>query len=248
MTVCSGPAERARTITCGVGSAAVTLPDGEHVEVVAHGADPEGRPELLVLAGGRAVRALEDWPENEMPAMLKVTDLAPVPLADRVRGRVWMSGWVSEVPESGRDAALYRIAGAPLPSPVAGVWRVLRFDIAEIDLVDPWGSTNVDVDEYQEARPDPLAAQEAGMMRHLDAAHRRELVTLCGRVDALAGARDPRALGVDRYGLWLRVCIEGTVTDVRFTFAEPVADPYGLQLAFRALLKHAGTAQAISRP
>ena len=85
-------------------------------------------------------------------------------------------------------------------------------------------------------------------MRHLDAAHRRELVTLCGRVDALAGARDPRALGVDRYGLWVRVTLDGRSVNARFSFPEPVADPGGLQLAYQALMHSTGTVRATSRP
>jgi len=249
MTACPRPEERARTITCGVASAALTLPDGSHVEVVAHAADAEGRPVLLARADGPVVRTLAGWPDSDMPAALEVTDLAPVPLADRVRGRVWLSGWVSEVPESEREAALRRVAEVrPLPEPFAGAWRVLRMDIAELDLVDGWGAADVDVDAYQAARPDPLATEEPSLMRHLDTAHRRELTALCARVDALTGACDPRALGVDRYGLWVRVTLEGRAVNVRFAFPEPVADAYGLQVAYRALLHYPGTAQAISRP
>ena len=249
MTACPSPAERARTIACGVGSAALTLPDGSHVEIVAHAADAEGHPVLLARADGPVVRTLSGWPDSDMPAALEVTDLAPVPLADRIRGRVWMSGWISEVPEEERDAALRCVAAVrTLPEPFAGAWHVLRLDIAELDLVDGWGAADVDVDDYQSARPDPLAVQEPGLMRHLDAAHKRELTALCARIDALAGARTPRALGVDTYGLWVRVTLDGRAVNVRFAFPEPVADAYGLQLAYRSLLHHPGTAQAISRP
>jgi len=249
MTTSPSPAERARTIACGMASAALTLPDGSHVEIAAHAADAEGRPVLLVRADGPVARTLAGWPDSDMPAALEVVDLAPVPLADRVRGRLWMSGWVSEVPEAERDAALRGVADVqPLPEPFAGAWRVLRLDIAEIDLVDGWGAADVDVDAYQAARPDPLAVEEPGLMRHLDAAHRRELAALCAQVDALTGARTPRALGVDRYGLWVRVTLDGRAVNVRFAFPEPVVDAYGLQLAYRALLHDPGTAQAISRP
>lgn len=248
MTSSPSPAERARTIACGVASAALTLPDGSHVEVVAHAADAQGRPVLLARADGPVVRTLNAWPDSDMPAALEIVDLAPVPLPDRVRGRVWMSGWVSEVPERERDTALRSVAEVrPLPEPFAGAWRVLRLDIAEIDLVDGWGAADVEAEEFAAASPDPLAVEEPGLMRHLDAAHRRELSALCGQVEALSGARSPRALGVDRYGLWVRVTLDGRAVNVRFAFPDPVADSYGLQLAYRALLHSRGTAQAISR-
>lgn len=249
MTVCPSPAERARTIACGVASAALTLPDGSHVEVTAHATDPEGHPVLLARTDGPVARTLASWPDSDMPTALEVTDLAPVPLADRVRGRLWMSGWVSQVPETERDAALRSVAEVrPLPEPFTGAWRVLRLDLAEIDLIDGWGAADVDVDDYQAARPDPLALDEPGLMRHLDAAHRRELTGLCGQVDALTGAHTPRALGVDRYGLWVRVTLDDRAVNVRFAFPAPVADAYGLQFAYRALLHQPGRAQAISRP
>jgi hypothetical protein len=218
------------------------------VEIAAHTTDAAGRPLLLARPGGPVARAVTAWPDDDMPVALEIADLAPVPLPDRVRGRMWITGWVAEVPMGERAAAFRRVAevGA-LPDPDPSEWRTLRIDIAEIDLCDGWGPADVDVDEYAAAAADPLVRDEAGLMRHLDGAHRRELGRLCGQVPALAGATGPRALGVDVYGLWIRTSVDGTPVNVRFTFPEPVDDAYGLQRAYRALLASPATT-AISRP
>jgi hypothetical protein len=248
MTASPSPAARARTIAYGVTPATLTLPDGARVEIAAHTTDAVGRPLLLARPGGPVARAVTAWPDDDMPVALEIADLAPVPLPDRVRGRMWITGWVGEVPMGERAAAFRRVAevGA-LPDPDQSEWRTLRIDIAEIDLCDGWGSADVDVDEYAAAVADPLVRDEAGLMRHLDGAHRHELGRLCGQVPALAGATGPRALGVDVYGLWVRTSVDGTPVNVRFTFPEPVDDTYGLQRAYRALLASPATT-AISRP
>lgn len=252
------PAERARTIARGHAPATLTLPDGSRAEIAAHAADADGRPLLLARTGGPVARALDAWPDADLPSALEIVDIAPVPLPDRVRGRVWMTGWTSGVPAEDRPTALARLiattdmpglSATAAPTPAAGEptasgaahgepeWRVLRMDLAEIDLTDLWGTADVDVDDYLAARPDPLAPEEDALMRHLDAAHRRELGTLCARVDALTGACAPRALAVDRYGLWLRVRLDDRPVNARFPFPHPVPDARALQWAYRALLR-----------
>lgn len=243
------PAERARTIARGHAPATLTLPDGSRAEIAAHAADADGHPLMLARTGGPVARALDAWPDADLPSALEIVDLAPVPLPDRIRGRLWMTGWASEVSAAGRATALTRLiattdlpglsasAAAPGPAPGEAEWRVLRMDLAEVDLTDLWGTADVDGDEYLAARPDPLAGEEDALMRHLDAAHRREMGMLCARVDALAGACAPRALAVDRYGLWLRVRLDGRSVNARFPFPRPVPDAYALQGAYQALLR-----------
>lgn len=237
MNASPSPAERARTTAYGIAPAVLTLLDGTRAEVLAHATDACGGPLLMVRAGGVIARTLESWPEADMPVVLEITDLAPVPLSDRQRGRMWLTGWVGLIPQARRRAAALRVADVHPRSELLALgdeWHLLGMDIAEIDLCDGWGTAEVDPDRYAAAGPDPLVTEESALLRHLDAAHRPELSALyrdaCGDAEPAA----VRALGLDRRGLWLRV-ITDRVRDVRFDFAASVAGSAGLRQAYREL-------------
>lgn len=247
------PAERARTLSHGVAGGVLVTPDWPYDPVAAHAADETGRPLLLMPTGSPAVLALAD--AADLPATLRISDLAPVAFADRVRGRAWLHGRLTAVPaEELRTAALRLARLHPWPelldlaAPPPGTrpeWTLLALEVGEVEVQDVWGTVTVRPAEYAAAAPDPFAAVEAGMLTHLDACHGAELTALFReRIAPHVAAPAVRPLGLDRYGLSLR-CFPGPCEahgnsappsfDLRVEFTEPVSDVQGLRRVYREL-------------
>ncbi|MEV5572450.1 DUF2470 domain-containing protein [Spirillospora sp. NPDC052269] len=231
-------AERARTAAYGIAGAVLVAPGIPYDPVPAHVTDDNGAPLLLMPRKSPTVVALTG--ADDLPATLRISDVAPVPLADRVRGRAWLHGWVSELPAGERRAAADRLArlhprpelldlAADADDPDASGWTILTMDLAEIEITDAWGAADLGPEEYRDARPDPFAAVEASLLGHLDAAHRAELARLVP--DAEPGRVRPLAL--DRHGLWLRAA-DG---DLRVGFGGAVRDLRSLRGACRRLFE-----------
>lgn len=223
--------ERARTLAYGVADGALMVPDVPYAPVPAHATDPDGRPLLLVEAASPVAAALRAEPD--LPAVLQIGDVAPVPFPDRVRGRAWLHGWLVEVPAAARRRAAAVLARLhPRPEVLGiraagrnaygtGPWRLLALEVAEVEIEDPWGGATVEAEEYAAAAPDPFVVVEAGVLSHLDGHHRDELAALVrglvgGRAPAgpeapwneglaaVARAETVRPLALDRFGMWLR--------------------------------------------
>ncbi|WP_051712503.1 DUF2470 domain-containing protein [Spirillospora albida] len=249
------PAERARTLAYGVADGVLVAPGIPYAPVTAHATDRDGRPLLLVRAGAPIVAAVTREPD--VPATLRISDVAPVALADRVRGRAWLHGWLTEVPDTGiRDAAL-RIS-RPHPRPelldlAAGRpgaerdWTILALEVAQVEIEDAWGGATLEPEEYAAAAPDPFVAIEGGILTHLDSAHRDDLAGLLPVAGRPAAPDEPRPvvrpLALDRHGLWLRCSAppphRPDAFDLRVAFAEPVRDLHGLRCVYRRLFAHA---------
>ncbi|GAA3238537.1 DUF2470 domain-containing protein [Actinocorallia longicatena] len=237
-------AERARTLAYGVAGGSLAALGEAEVTLAAHVTDEQGVPLMLVPAASPIVAALTAEPD--LPATLRISDLTPVPLADRVRGRAWLHGWITEVPPESRREAAVRISRLhPRPDlldlgariPAVEEWTILALEVAEIEIEDVWGSAVVEPDEYADARPDPFVALEAGAIVHLDHAHRPELAAL---VKARFGELEPdhvvRAVALNRFGLNVRCLAPGREPfDLRFAFDAPARDLNGLRGAYRKL-------------
>ncbi|WP_225993521.1 DUF2470 domain-containing protein [Actinomadura rudentiformis] len=248
-----GAAERARTLAYGVADGVLAVPGVPYAPVTAHVTDENGRPLLLIPANSPVAVALQG--EQDLPATLRISDVAPVALPDRVRGRAWLHGWLTEIPAEGRrDAALILSRLHPRSEllDLAGnkEWTVLALEVAEVEIDDPWGTATLEPEEYEAAAPDPFVAIEAGILEHLDEAHRPELAALVGdRVGDQAGTRigtgGPapviRPLALDSYGMWLRCTYAarpaaGEPFDLRVVFPEPVRDLHTLRCVYRRML------------
>lgn len=240
-------AERARTLAYGMADGVLAASGVPRAPVPAHGTDRAGRPLLLVRLASPIRAALAAEPG--MPATLRVSDVAPVPLADRVRGRAWLHGLLETVPDAELRAAALRLSHAhPRPELLdLGAerdgdreWTILALDVARVEIEDGWGAATLEPEEYASGAPDPFVAVEAGILTHLDKCHRDELRGL------LPDAVPPgpvRPLGLDRYGLWLRCSAppsRGSPSfDLRLRFAEPVSDLHGLRCVYRRLFARA---------
>ncbi|POM27583.1 hypothetical protein BTM25_19990 [Actinomadura rubteroloni] len=236
------PAERARTLAYGVAGGVLVTPGVPYAPIPAHAAGKDGAPLLLLPAASPVATALVG--NADLPATLRISDVAPVPFPDRVRGRAWLHGWISEVPPAARRDAALRLARLhPRPELLdlartdGGDHVLLTLDVAQIEVDDPWGSATVEPEDFAQAGPDPFAAIEAGVLAHLDGCHRAELRRLLPELGE--PAPDVRPLGLDRLGLWLRCSIPSPDApepfDLRVPFPHPAHDLPSLRHAYACL-------------
>ena len=103
-------------------------------------------------------------------------------------------------------------------------------------VADSTGAESVAVATLLGAAPDPFCALESCWLQHLDSAHREVVDRLAARLPV--GLRRGRVspLGLDRYGVRLRVENDDGDHDVRLPFAKPVDDVTGLSQAIRVLM------------
>jgi hypothetical protein len=185
--------------------------------------------------------------------VLELADYAPLPLREPVRSLVWIRGRLHQVPLPAVPRLLDGIA-AEHPNPAllqvqtlesrpmalkgADDTRYLlaRLDIESVVVTDSTGAEAVDVGALLAARPDPFCAFESCWIRHLDTAHRDVVARLAARLPARLRRGDVRPLGVDRYGVRLRVESADGDRDVRLPFRQPVDDVTGLGQAMRVLM------------
>ncbi|MFJ3905032.1 DUF2470 domain-containing protein [Streptomyces sp. NPDC090025] len=229
------PAERLRAIVATATSMTVVT-DGLHQEVhTLDGAGPMGRihlhePTDVFGADHRTPR---------IPIRLELTDVSPVPVRDRVRARVTISGLVADPYEAGEGG---------------GESVCMEFGQAVLETTegpgDSGGRAFVTLAELQTAELDPLASCEAPMLHHLVAEH-PELVTLLLRlVEPSARRHLVRALpvAIDRFGLTLRLEYRASRRDVRLPFPTALQDVDQAGLQIHALLAAARRASHTRLP
>jgi hypothetical protein len=217
----------------------------------ADGAEPLTTPLHHLLADGSfAVAVPVDCNADGAQAVLELADYAPLPLREPVRSLVWIRGRLHQVPLPTVARLLDGIAAEhPNPAllqvqtPESGPvvqddtrYLLARLDIESVVVTDSTGAEAVEVAALLAARPDPFCAFESCWIRHLDTAHRDVVARLAARLPARLRRGDVRPLGVDRYGVRLRVESADGDRDVRLPFRQPVDDVTGLGQAIRVLM------------
>jgi uncharacterized protein DUF2470 len=182
-----------------------------------------------------------------MQAVLEMTDHAPLPLREPVRSLVWIQGRVravaaAEVPQlldliaaEDPNPALLQVNtadGADGDTPLA----LVRLEVDSVVVADSTGAESVGVSAVLQARPDPFAVMESCWLQYLEAAHREVVDRLADRLPTTLRRGRVRPLGLDRYGVRLRVENDEGDHDVRLPFAKPVDDVTGLSQAIRILM------------
>jgi hypothetical protein len=247
---CPAPttAERIRSTCVRAGGALLAV----------EGAEPLTTPLHHLLADGSfAVAVPVDHEGGGTQAVLELADYAPLPLREPVRSLVWIRGRLHQVPLPTVHRLLDRIAAehpnpallqvqTPRSTPVAdkgaGDTRYLLARLAIESVVAAYkkdgatGAEAVDVRTLLAARPDPFCAFESCWIRHLDTAHQDVVARLAARLPARLRRGEVRPLGVDRYGVRLRVESADGDRDVRLPFRQPVDDVTGLGQAIRVLM------------
>ncbi|SDK28805.1 Protein of unknown function [Actinopolyspora mzabensis] len=234
-------AERARTIAKRGGRAAVQPSgvDAERVQPLLHHVHRDGTATVLLSDGHPLVGAVWQAPRGEFGAVLEVADSAPVRLREPVRGLIWLTGWL-RVPGSGeRHERVLQIA-EERPDPrlldVGHGVTALRLESVSLVLADSEETSSIDSTEFAASRPDPFCLYEDGWLRHLELSH-RDVVGLLTRYlpERLRGGH-VRPLGLDRYGVRLRVESADGDHDVRLGFSRAVEDSEQLGAELRRLM------------
>ncbi|MFD9793109.1 DUF2470 domain-containing protein [Streptomyces sp. NPDC059070] len=223
-------AERTRTLVHSTCSSVLLLTGlhgvrPEQLEPRLRNVGPEGDLFLLFPADSPAVRAATHAQDDELSAVLEITDVAPVSVPQRIRGRAWVTGWLTRVP------------GLAPPGSMT-----LRLETKEAYVDDLWGASAVDPDAFTAAEPDPLVQDEPELLQHLHTHHGEQVRALCGLVGAAGrgGMKSVTPLALDRFGLRVRFQERGGhCFDARFDFPEPVADLAQLRAAMRRLFEAA---------
>ncbi|MFG2515795.1 DUF2470 domain-containing protein [Streptomyces sp. NPDC048584] len=219
-TAAPGAAERARSVLAAAWSCAVNA-EGTREELVGtHSVTDDGEVLLHVPEDSALLAAAICAPRGEPSAVLEFADVAPVPLRNRIRARLWVAGWFTV-----RDGHL--------------VLRPTR-----VVLRQSAGAVVVDADEFTAAAPDPLATAEARLLSHLADCHADAVERLTRLVDhgSLHGAVRVQPLAVDRHGLTLRIERVRSGGDVRLPFHAPADDVSQLTERMHVLLAQASAA------
>ena len=242
MTETPAPAERARTIAARGGKATL-LPSAEglagKIAPLTHHVHADGKASVLISQSHPLVAATWSAPRGEIAAMLELADTAPVPLREPVRGLLWFTGWVRGLSDDDARRAAMRVA-EERPDPrlldVGHGATMLQVIPAAMVLADAEGTKSLTPQEFTAATPDPFCLYEADWLRHLELAH-TDVVALLGRhlPEHLHGGH-VRPLGLDRFGLRLRVEARDADHDVRLAFERPVTSTAELAGELRRLV------------
>jgi hypothetical protein len=254
---CPAPttAERIRSTCVRAGGALLAVESAEPLTTPLHHLLADGSFAVGVPAGGAVPEQLSDCGAQ---TVLELADYAPLPLREPVRSLVWIRGRLHRVPPSEVREMLDLIAAehphpallqvqTPVSRPAAAEgagstsdgdtqYLLARLEIVSVVVTDATGAEAVDSAALLAARPDPFCAFESCWIRHLDTAHRDVVARLASRLPARLRRGDVRPLGIDRYGMRLRVESAEGDRDVRLPFGTPVDDVIGLGKAIRVLL------------
>lgn len=174
-----------------------------------------------------------------LPAVLEVTDHSPLALREPVRSLVWLRGTLHSLCEDHTRQLADEVAAE---YPHAGLLDVghdatlLQLRLESAVAADARGAEPVELDDLLTARPDPFWEMETAWLQHLDSEHRELLDLLSRKLPPHMRRGHVRPLGLDRYGLRLRVEDEGGDRDVWMPFGAPVDDATALSRAIRLLV------------
>lgn len=161
-----------------------------------------------------------------LTSMVEVVDMAPVPLRESVRGLLWITGALSALPlPAARGVALTIAAQRPDPRllDLGHGATLLQLTPVSMVIADADGTHPVTQSTFATADPDPFCHEEAGWLRHLELSHTEVVHTLRRHLPERLKGGYLRPLGLDRYGLRLRVeDIDGD-HDIRLAFSRPIS-------------------------
>ena len=238
-------AERIRSACVRAGGAMLAVEGVEPTATPVHHLLDDGSFAITVPDDGVLAGMVVSAGAAGVQAVLEMTDYAPLPLREPVRALVWIRGRLHGVP-AGEVGALLDLIAAEDPNPAllqvnsssAGdtSYALLRLEIESVVVADSTGAEAVGVGALLGARPDPFCAMESCWLRHMESAHREVVERLASRLPMPLRRGRVRPLGLDRYGVQLRVEGDDGDHDVRLPFAKPVDDVTALSQAIRILM------------
>ncbi|TFV54168.1 DUF2470 domain-containing protein [Mycobacterium sp. PS03-16] len=236
-------AERIRSACARGGGAMLALEGLDPVATPVHHLLGDGSFAVTVPMDGLLAATVASSGTAGVQAVLEMTDYAPLPLREPVRSLVWIRGRVHTVPTADIPGLLDLIASAE-PNPALlqvnsgdeSRYALLRLEIESIVVADATGAESVSLGALLAARPDPFCAMESCWLQHMESAHQDVVERLAARLPQTMRRGRVRPLGLDRYGVQLRVEDDNGDHDVRLPFARPVDDVTGLSQAIRVLM------------
>lgn len=239
-------AERVRSACARAGGAMLAVEGLEPAESPLHHLLDDGSFAVTVPVDD-AITARVDTTTG-VQAVLEMTDYAPLPLREPVRSLVWTRGRLYAVPDTEVPALLDMIAAEDANPALLQVnsgsgrtgddarFTLMRLEIDSVVVADSTGAESIGVGALLGARPDPFCGMEACWLQHLEEAHREVVDRLASRLPLALRRGRVRPLGLDRYGVRLRVEKDDGDHDVRLPFAQPVDDVPSLSRAIRVLM------------
>lgn len=230
-------AERIRSACVRASTALLAIEGAPPERTPVHHLLPDGSFALTVSAEGHAADRIVN--SDGQQAVLELIDCAPLPLREPVRSLVWIRGRLHRVSENTVREVLDLIATED-PDPallqVGAGHTLLRLEAESVVVADATGAEPVGIAALLDARPDPFCAMETCWLRHLDTDHQDVVARLAGKLPGPLRRGRVRPLGLDRYGIRLRVEGEDGDHDVRLPFGRPVDDVQDLNRAIRVLM------------
>lgn len=192
---------------------------------------------VLVPTDSPAMTAADTAPDG-LPAMLEVTDCAPIDLRERVRSLIWLNGTLHSVPRDLERELAIEIAADHPDEELLDIGHgrsMMRLQIDTAVVASGAGAGSVTPADLACAVPDPFWEYEHDWISHLDAAHSDVIERLARKLPRHLRQGRVRPLGLDRFGIRFRV--EGSTgdSDVRLPFGRPVGDVAELSRALRTL-------------
>jgi hypothetical protein len=241
-------AERIRSACARAGGAMLAVEGVEPTATPVHHLLDDGSFAITVPVDGVLAGLAVAAGPGGIQAVLEMTDYAPLPLREPVRSLVWIRGHLHNVPV-GEVAGLLDLIAAADPNPAllqvnSGPshgdgdtrYTLVRLEIESVVVADSTGAESIGVGTLLGAQPDPFCTMESCWLQHMESAHRDVVDRLATRLPMALRRGRVRPLGLDRYGVQLRVETDDGDHDVRLPFAKPVDDVTGLSQAIRVLM------------
>ncbi len=228
-------AERVRT-TCARAQTAL---------IAADGVEPAICPVQQLLPDGRfTLTVSRNSPIATMPTgtpmTIELLDHAPTLESDSVRALVWLHGRKRSLsPDQGFDILDRMAAIDPNPELLDVGWdtTLLALAVDSIVFADATGAETVDLNSFHHAQPDPFCRVESLWLHHLHHQHPEMIHRLRLHLPRRVRRGHIQLVGIDRYGLSVRITAPQQHWDGRIPFPAPVNDDRGLSRALRALIQ-----------
>lgn len=231
-------AERVRSACAHAEQAVLAMPGIDPTPTSVHYLRPSGDAVIAVPTAAMAAVLAGSSGERGAPAVLELTDHAPLPLREPVRALVWLRGWVRAVPDHAQRALASEVA-KDHPDPglldVGHTVTLLRLVLSSAVVADSTGAESVCLDELRQARPDPFCTLESAWLQHMETDHADVVAQLARHLPPRLQRGTIYPLAIDRYGLTLRIEGQDGDHDFRLPFSAPADDIEALSRAVRIL-------------
>ncbi len=208
-------AERIRSAFARGGGATLAVEGLEPAESPVHHLLDDGSFAITVPVDGPVAQMVVSAGQAGVQAVLEMTDYAPLPLREPVRSLVWIRGRLHDVASS-EVADLLDLIATEDPNPALlqvnsgdvdtdTRYALMRLEIDSAVAADSTGAESVGLSALLGASPDPFCAMESCWLQHMDSAHREVVDRLASRLPVSLRQGRVRPLGLDRYGVQLRI-------------------------------------------